>query len=185
MSNEAVIAFIKKNPISVGCGLLSLVLVAGTYFRGASIPDAEADLAQKSAEAGKHAANIKNAVQLQEHLDALVAANKEIDSRIIRAGQLGVNNQYFFKLESDTGAKLVDFRQVPLPTAPKGPKTAFNPVAFNVSVQGSLAQLIDFLHRLESGAHYCRVLTANCAVAPLQRDGPLTLSLTLELLGLP
>jgi hypothetical protein len=172
MTNEELLAFIKKNPIGVGCGVLSVALGAAAYIRGGSLPDVEAELVQKTAEADKHAANITNAVQLPEHLEALVEANKEIESRIIRAGQLGVNNQYFFALERDTGTKLIDFAQLPLQPA-KGPKTAFTPVGFKVSVQGTQAQLLDFLHRLESRAHYCRVLLATCGVSPAKRDGPL------------
>lgn len=184
MSGDDLKALVKKHPVSVICGLVSVALVAVIYFRGGEIPDSEADLAQKSAEAERHAANIKNMAQLKEQLEAMVAANKEIDARIIRAGQLGINNQYFFKLESETGTKLVDFRQAPLQPV-KGAKTVYTPVPFNVSVQGTLPQLFEFLHRLESGAHYCRVISASCGTAPANRGGPLTLSLNIELLGLP
>ena len=184
MNTAELLAFIKKNPISVGCGLLCVLLGAGIYFRSSEIPDAEAALAQKSAEAARYAANIKNAAQLKEQLDALVAASKEIDSRIVRAGQLGVNSQYFYKLENESGAKLIDFRQGSLVTV-KGAKTIFNPIGFTVSMQGNLAQLVDFLHRLESGAHYCRVLSATCGTTGTGRSGLLTLTLSLEFLGLP
>lgn len=184
MSGDDLKLLVKKHPVSFGCGVLSLALAAGIYFRGGEIPESEAELAGRSAEAERFAANIKNAAQLKEHLDALVAANKEIDARIVRAGQLGINNQYFFKLESETGTKLVDFRQSPL-QAVKGAKTVFAPVPFTVSVQGTLPQLFEFLHRLESGAHYCRVMSATCGVASANRGGVITLGLNLELLGLP
>ncbi len=185
MNTAELLAFIKKNPISVGCGLLCLILGAGIYFRSSEIPDAEAALAQKSAEAARYAANIKNAAQLKEQLDVLVAASKEIDSRIVHAGQLGVNSQYFYKLENESGAKLIDFRQGSLVAAPKGTKPSFNPVGFTVSVQGNLSQMIEFLHRLESGAHFCRVTSATCGTTGTGRSGLLTLTITLELLGLP
>lgn len=184
MSGDDLKVLVKKHPVSVGCGLLSLALAAGIYFRGGEIPDSDADLAARTADAERFATNIKNSAQLKEQLEALVAANKEIDARIIRAGQLGINNQYFFKLESETGTKLVDFRQAPLQPV-KGAKTVFTPVPFNVSVQGTLPQLFEFLHRLESGAHYCRVIGATCGIAPANRGGPMTLALNLELLGLP
>lgn len=184
MSGDDLKALIRKHPVSFGCGLLSILLGVGIYFRGGEIPDSEAELAERAAEAERFAANIKNAAQLKEQLDAMVAANKEIDVRIIRAGQLGVNNQYFFKLESETGAKLVDFRQAPLQPV-KGAKTIFTPVPFTVSVQGTLPQIFEFLHRLESGAHYCRVISATCGITPANRGGLITLGLNLELLGVP
>jgi hypothetical protein len=184
MTNEELIAFVKKNPISVGCGVLALAMAGAIYFRAEEIPTAEIELAQKTAEAERYALNINYAAQLKEHLDALVAANKEVDARLVRVGQLGTNTQFFYKLQSETGVKLVDFRQNTT-TAAKTAKSAFVPVSFAVSIQGTLPQLLDFLRQLESGAHYARVLTATCGANPAQRNFPLTMSLTLELLGLP
>lgn len=185
MTNAELMAFVRKNPISVGCGALALLLGAAVYFRSSEMPAAEADLLQKSAEADRHGANLKAAAQLKEQLDALIAANKEIDSRVVRGGQIAINTQFFYKLSSETGVKLNDFRQAP-PAAPgKGPKTVFTPVGFTVSTSGSLEQLIDFLHRLEGGAHYCRVNSATVAAPTGNRTGPLTMTLNLELLGVP
>ena len=181
MTNEELFAVIKKNPISVGCAVLCIALGAGIYFRRGEIPEAEAELAQKTAEADRYASNIKNSVQLKEDVDALAAANKEIDTRIIRAGQLPANLQFFYKLFGESGVKSLDLRQGGL-SSTKG-KT-YTPVMFSVSVSGDLNQIMHFLTLLESGARYVRVLTANCTV-PSDRNGPLTLALNLELLGVP
>lgn len=185
MTSEEQMALIKKNPISVGCGVLSLLLVAGLYFRSDAIPAAEAELAQKATEAERLAANIKYSDKLKEQLEALVAANKAIDAGIIRASQVGTNTQYFYKLESDTGVKLVDFRPLSVAAPAKGAKAAFAPVGFNVSAQGTLPQILDFLRLLESGTRYSRVMTASVSGTVTNRKVPLTLSLTVELLGLP
>ncbi len=183
MTNEELLAFIKKNPISFGCGVVAVGLAVAIYFRGGEIPAAEAELAQRTAEAERYAANITYSVSLKEQHDALVAAVKEIDSRLIRASQLGINNQYFFKLESDTGVTMVDFRQGQI--AAGRAKGAYSPVPFNVAVQGEMPQVIHYLNLLESGAHYCRVLSASFTPVSPTRPGYLSVSLNLELLGLP
>jgi hypothetical protein len=183
MTNKELVAVIKKNPISVGCGLLCLAIGAGIYFRSDAIPEKEAELAAKSAEGEKHALNIKNSHDLKEQYDTLVAANKEIDSRLVRAQLLGANSEIFFKLERETGVKIIDPRQTGQ-TAPKGAQK-FTAVAFAVAAQGDLTQILSFLHRLENGDHYCRILSANLSLNGLKRDAPLTLTLSLELLGLP
>jgi hypothetical protein len=103
---------------------------------------------------------------------------------LIRASQLGLNQQYFYVLQRETGVKLLEFRQAGLTSNAKGPKTAFNPVQFTVAVNGTLAQVMDFLFRLESGAHYCRVNSAQLFTAAGGRTA-MTLQLSLELLGLP
>lgn len=185
MTNADLLALLKKNPIGVGCGVLSLVLAAGIYYRGGQVPEAEAALTQKSAEGERYSANLKNAAQMKEQLDALVAANTEIARRLAHVGQSLSNSQYFYKLESESGVKLAALTQTTTVAPKAGGKAAFIPVGFGVTVQGSLAQLLDFLRRLESGARYCRVLNVSCSGSSGDHNAPLTLSLNLELLGLP
>ncbi len=185
MTNEDIFAFARKNPVGVVCGVLSLALAAGIYFRAGEVPDAEANLLQKTIEADRYSANLKNAAQLKEQYEAMVAASKEIDARLVSASELGLNNQYFFKLENETGTKLVDFRQGGT-IGGKGTKALYASVMFTISGQGDLAQLLHFLRLLESGAHYCRVQTATCSPASgTVRRGLLTLTLNLEVLGTP
>lgn len=184
MTNAELLAFVRKNPIGIGSGALALVLAGAIYYRSGQVPESEAELAQKSAEGERYAANLKYATQLQEHYDALVAANKAIDARIVRASQFGKNLQYFYKLESETGVKLTTDPRISPPAAKKDPKAAYVSIPCNLSVQGTLPQLLGFLRRLENGTHYCRVLNVSLVPAP-DRNAPLSLSLNLELLGLP
>lgn len=183
MTNQELVAFVKKNPVTVACGLLSLALVGGIYFRGDLIPAAEAELAQKSAEGERYAANIRNSEQLNEQYAILVAANKEIDARAVRVSQFGANSQFFYKLESESGVKLADPSQTTR-SAPKG-KTLFVPVAFSISAQGDMPQLVHFLRLLEGGTRYSRVLTASINQSGVNRSAPLTMTLNVELLGVP
>ena len=188
MTNEERMALIKKNPISVGCGVLSVLLIAGIYFRSDEIPTAEADLASKSAEAERLSLNRANANQLKEQYDELVAANKTIETRMVKAASsgLGQNTQYFYRLFAETGVKQIDFGQTTNVVAPpKGGKATYTPIAFRVVVQGSFAQVMTFLGQLEEGTHYCRVMTAQLSGSAANRSSLLTLSLQLELLGLP
>jgi hypothetical protein len=184
MSNEELIAFVKKNPVGIGCGLLSLALGGFIYFRSGQIPESEAELVQKSSEGQRLASNLNNANQLQEHHDALVAANKAIDARLARASQFAKNLQYFYKIESETGVKLTTDPRISPPAVKKDAKAAFIALPCSLSVQGTLPQLLVFLRRLENGTHYCRVLTFSLA-GSADRNGPLNLSVNLELLGLP
>ena len=181
MTTADLMTVVKKHPVGIGCGLLSLLLAVGIYYRGGQVPDAEDQLTQMAAEGEKYAANLKNAAQLKEQLESLVTANKEIDRRLIHAAPL-TNYQYFYQLESESGVKLIVLNQTTtVVTKPSG-KNAFTTIAFSISAQGTLAQQLNFLRRLESGAHYCRVLTATCVTSP---NNLLTLSLSIEVLGLP
>jgi hypothetical protein len=183
MTNQELGALIKRNPAVVVCGLVSLLLIAGIYFRQGLIPEAEAELAQKAAEGDRYAANIRNSDQLKEQYTDLLAASKEVDARAVRVSQIGSNIQFFYKLESEAGVKLADPSQVTR-VAAKG-KTVFLPVGFNVSAQGDMAQLLLFLRMLENGTRYTRVVSASLTQSVVNRSAPLALTLNLELLGYP
>jgi hypothetical protein len=186
MSNEELIAFLRKNAVAVGCVVASLAIGVTIYLRSDLLPEAEKVFAQNAQKAALLAANIEDSQQLKEQHTALAASNQTISDRMIRVGQLAENLQYFYRLESDTGAKLTDLRQVPQPAplTKNAPKTAFSPVGFAVTAQGTYPQLMDLLRRLEGGEHYCRVLT--CSVHPVaeQRGGAIQMALSLELLGI-
>jgi hypothetical protein len=185
MTNDELKALVKKNPISVGCGALSVLFAVGLYFRSDAIPEAEAELQQKSGEAERYALNVKNADRLKEQFDAITAFNKTIESRMVRVSGQGANTQFFYKLFADTGVKQVDFRQSTSTANLQKGKGAYLPVVFNVSVMGTLPQVLDFLRQLESGTHYSRVMIASCSVGSAARNGPVTLQLNVELLGIP
>jgi hypothetical protein len=148
------------------------------FIRSDAIPEANALLDAKSSEARRYDLNLANSTQLKEQYDAIVEATKEIQSRLIRPQQLGINQQYFYRLESEHGVKLTELRQDPR-TQSKG---QFISVGFSLTVQGDFPSVIGFLQGLEQGAHYCRVLNAVCSG---DGSGPVTLVINLELLGQP
>lgn len=178
MTTPELVAAFKKHPIPFTAGVFSLALAVLMYFRMGAIPDANQKLDDKSALARKYELNIAHAAQLKEHLDAITEANKTIDSRLIRAREIGINQQFFYKLESDSGVRLVDLRQGNQAPA----KGGFAPVSFTVALEGDFPQVLRFLRGLESGTHYCRITQASCSGG---RGTLLNLTLTLQLLGRP
>jgi len=185
MNKEQVIDFVRKNPVGFASGVLALLLVGALYYRSEELPAAEGLLADKTAEENRLTTNLKNAVQLKEQLVTLETAEKEILTRLVRPSQLATNNQYFYKLESETGTKLIDLRQNTVGNAKASSKSGFLPVSFSLTLQGDYAQLLGTLRRLENGAHYCRVLSLSLSNAGGVRAGVQTLALTIELFGQP
>lgn len=185
MSNEELIAFLRKNVISVSCVVVSILIGFALYYRSDLLPDAEKVLGEKTKQGELLAANIEDSAQLKEQHAALVAANEAISERMLHVGQLAENLQYFYKLESDTGTKLSDPHQIPWsPPAKAAAKTNFTAIGFTLTAQGDYGQLMDLLRKLENGEHYCRVIT--CSIRPANLDlrgGPLLMSLSLELMG--
>jgi hypothetical protein len=187
MTNQELVALVRKNPVVVAGVVLALAFGMASYFRSDGIPTAEADRDAKNAEADRLALNIKHAAQLNEQLAALAAARDAIEPRLIHPGELATNLQYFYKLEAETGTKLVELHQNAPPPTRAPLKTLFNPVSFSLTVEGDYASVLTFLRRVEGGAHYCRVLSAVMrSTAPTaDRNDAVRLALGLELLGTP
>jgi hypothetical protein len=186
MSNEELIALLRKNIICVACVIASIAIGVTIYLRSGLLPESEKVFQENNQHAALLAANIEDSEHLPDQHAALVAANQVIAGRMIGVGQLAENEQYFYRLESDTGAKLQDLRQIPMAAQSKNaPKTAYVRVGFDVAAQGTYAQLMDMLRKLENGEHYCRILTCNIHPIGEVRGGTLQMSVALELLGVP
>lgn len=189
ISNEQVAALLKKNPVVTAAVVICVGLAIAHYLRGDLGAAAASQLDERTKEGQRLAANIKNSVQLPEQLAHVAAAAKEVDTRLVRVGSLANNLQYFYKLEADTGVKLIDLRQTTDPG--RAAKAGRIPVSFTLTLHGEYPQVLDFLRRVESGAHYCRVRSAN--VVPFDagagssglRSDAAKLTLNLELLGVP
>ncbi len=189
MTSPEMIAILKKQPIGFSCGLLCLIIAAVLYIRSDKISESQAEAEAKSAEAAKILTNVSNSKNLPEQVAEIQALRKEMDSRLIRAGQLAINLQYFYKLEAETEVKLLDVRQN---NPPRGPKALYIGIPYSLSVQGTFKQLLVFLHRLEDGTHFCHFTSASFSKsgaadpnAAGTGNESMTVSLNLELLGTP
>jgi Tfp pilus assembly protein PilO len=183
MTSADLIAVLKKHPIGFGCALVSIVCGVLIYLRSGNIAEGQEELEARSAEAAAMVANIRNSSNLAEQVAEVQAQAKELEGRLMKAGQLAVNLQYFYKLETENEVKLVDVRQN---TPPKNAKGLYTGIPFIVSVQGSFTQVMNFLNRLQHGRHFCRINAANFSKTTGASGGTLVnLSLNLELLGQP
>jgi Tfp pilus assembly protein PilO len=177
---------VKKQPIGFACGLVCLLCAGWLYFRSGELDARQQEYGNKSAEANRINSNVTIAKTLPEQVAEIQAVTKELESRLVRAGQLAVNLQYFYKLEAETEIKLLDVRQNNLPRS--GPKTQYIGVPYTVNVQGSYKQVMNFLQRLEKGRHFCRITSATFTKFGGSADSgapSLTLALNLDLLGQP
>lgn len=179
-------SFFKKHPLSISCALLSLILAVVIVFRRGSLPSASSELEAKQSQGERLKTNVTNAQHLTEQIDTLTVANAKIASRLVRPSELAKNQQYFYRLEAETGTKYSELRPPSTGSGVKGTMTNFVAVPYAVTVEGTYDQLLTYIRRLESGAAYCRIVSAN-----FSRTGNditsqnLVLALNLELLGLP
>lgn len=179
-NSKTIIGGLKKYPVLVVSGMISVVLLTTLYFRSDLLAAQQIELDKNTVESNRHRANIVYASQLQEQLNFLMDANKAVKDRALLVGGLGQNLQYFYRLESEVGIKYIDLR--PNARTPVVAQSAvYVPLNYTVNVQGDFLQIITFLKRLEQGAYFCRI---NSAVAA-SSGSSVTLNLNLDLLGVP
>lgn len=195
MTTKDLSVWLKKHPFTAACAGLSLLLAAGYFFRQGSVPEAEALLEQRTTESRRLKANISNGTALKDHVAALEDANAKIDQRLMRAADLARNQQYFYKIEADTGVKLADLRPGGAAApgarpAAAGAKKHFSTVPYTCTVQGTYSQLLAFLQKLEQGEHFPRILSASVSMgggggedAASEADPILSLTIGIEFLG--
>jgi Tfp pilus assembly protein PilO len=185
MTSADLTAILKKHPVGVASVLVAIACGVVIYLRSGDIPASQAENEARSAEAAKMNSNVRNSANLAEQVTEIQAQRKELEGRLLKAGQLAVNLQYFYKLETETEVKLVDVRQG---GPARGGKSPYVGVPFSVTVEGSFAQVMNFLGRVQNGRHFCRVTTASFAKAGgsnVPGVSDMTLALNLELLGQP
>lgn len=182
-------ALVKKHPIGAVAVLVSVACGVLLYVRSSSIAERTRASEDKAREAAGMQANITNSVGLAEQTEKMKEAAKEVDSRLVRRNQLAINLQYFYRMEADSGVKILDVRQGELPQQRNAPRTTYVGIPYNVSVQGTFAQTLSFLKRLENGRHFPRFISVTYTKAgSSDRAGPgdlMNLSINLELLGAP
>jgi hypothetical protein len=177
MNAASIIALVKKQPVGFVCGALSLVCAVLLYLRNDKIEEKQAENETKSAEAGKILANVRNAKDLPEQVAEIQTLTKELDSRLVHAGQLAINQQYFYKLEAETEVKIVEMR----PNNPAPTKGLYVGIPYTLGVHGNFKQLMAFMQQLEGGRHFCRFGSATFTKVGGADD--MSLNLTIELLG--
>jgi len=150
-------AMAKKQPIGVACGAIALVCAAILYFTGDKVDEVRTQSEDLSKTAKAIRTNVDNSQGLPQQTDAIQKAVKEVDNRLIRASQLAINLQYFYRLESETGVKLVDVHQGSTNVLRGGQsKTPYSSVSFSVNIQGNFKQVLDFIQRIENGPRIAR-----------------------------
>ncbi|MBA4138036.1 MAG: hypothetical protein C0518_12020 [Opitutus sp.] len=191
MTGADLLALIKKQPIAFLCGVIVIASAAALFLRGEAVNEAQALFQAKDTEANKTEANARHTAGLAEATAEMQEVGKQFDGRLLRAPQLANNLQFFYRLEADTGVKLLDVRQNPIPAPKQGaPRPTYVGIPFTANVQGNFAQVYDFIRRVEAGPHFLRFNQLTLSkLAPAGGAGgapdAMTAQLQVEILGTP
>jgi Tfp pilus assembly protein PilO len=185
MNTESIKALYKKYPVGIIASAVAIIVLGLLFYRHAALAEMQAQRDQKVLDRDRQFENKTHASLLEAQLQAMESANATIRTRLINPNDLANNLQYFYKLETEAGVKLLN---TPRPASEnlKASKGLYVPVQYAVSVQGSYRQVLTFLRKLEQGIYYCRVKSAVCSQAQQTNENApaeVVLSLNVELLG--
>lgn len=191
MNLESIKALVKKFPVGSSALVVGLIMLVALVVRYLDVDTLQETHDKTAAEGQRLASNISHASQLTEQTQVLEAANTVIASRLVNPSDLAINLQYFYKLEAETGVKLLDTRPVDSRAGAKAAaKGLYTPVQYVVSLQGGYGRVLAFLRKLEHGTYFCRVISSSLSEAQADQDrsggeksSEMVMSLTVELLG--
>lgn len=181
-------AMAKKQPISVACGVIALFCAVVLYLRSDKVDESKALYEDKAKAAKAILANVSNSQSLPQQADAIQHAVKDLEGRLIHASQLAINLQYFYRLESDTGVKLVDVHQGTTGQPRTGAaKSNYAAIPFAVNIQGNFKQVLDFIQRVENGPRIAHFNSVSYTKAGGENAGTdqFSVSMGIEFLGTP
>ncbi len=184
MTGADLIILLKKHPIGVACGIVSLIGGVTIYLTSDTIDTTKQQLDEVTQQSEAMASNVRNSTGLVQQTEAIQQAAKQLESRLVKANQLATNLQYFYRLESDTGVKLTDVRQN---QAGRPGGSLFIGIPYVVTMQGNFKQVLEFLQRIENGKYFAKYtsISFNKAAGDTTAGGLLSVSMSIELLGTP
>lgn len=105
-----------------------------------------------------------------------------IDRNLATQADLAGNLDYFYQIEKTTRIRLANLSQ--LSSQATTAETAYLAIPFSLRLNGTYAQILAYLHALETGPRLVRVKTYRFSQGDNAADG-LSLDLTVEMLGHP
>jgi Tfp pilus assembly protein PilO len=173
-----------RYPFCAVCIVVSLLLAGANLRLRFWLGDQATQLhaqAQKGDEVLKF---ISRGSQLRSELTAARAATQRIAENLVVEKNIPENFWYFYKIEQDTGAKLVELQQRPAPLPESGAPATYRRVPYMLKMSGPFRNVVAFLQQVETGPRLGRI-----SGFVLQRQdlttGRVVLQLDLEMLGFP
>lgn len=153
----------RRYPFASICLCVTMVALALYGYRYGILNEERELLVQKRSEADLSQRNLRNSADLPEHLAALQKGVTSLEEKLMRPGDVAAYQQFFFKLETESGVKIARHQPVVSSRGAKEtkdkPTGAYRPMAFEAVVDGTFAEGIRFLRNLESGPRHYRLVS--------------------------
>ncbi len=182
---EVILKVIKQRPTATVSLVIALVLGVFYYIRGGHLEAVIEEQAFAENEWNRIEFNVRRARDLEQHLDQMRIVEEEIASRLMNPAEVAINYDYFYRIERETGVRLVTINQtgqVDSRGVPGLPALSnYSAVGYTLSVEGNFSQVLDFLSEVANGRFLARVSAINISSAAQGRG--VTANLQCQILG--
>lgn len=193
MTFAGILSYIKKNYIVSISGLVFVVCLGVHFVRSEQITRLAAEYDDLSIKRSRILKNLKNASDLESDLAELKDLKAQVDEKLFSPGDLATNQRYFYQIESATGVRLGTIQQIikPLPAGKKNKKaralaakSEFQEIVYDMSVQGTYANVLKFLREIEGGEAFCSMDGFSAVSVKGGGEQPeVTMRVTIDVLG--
>lgn len=186
MNREQIIQYIKKYPIAVtGLGV-AIVFGIVLYLRSGVLPELEEKYEESDKTVQMMRRNDVNAVNLSQSLEEIRSLVAEMESRLMKEDARTNHLRYFLSLAEDSKVEMSD----PLNTGriaagPKQPLKTYSQLQWKIRVTGKLSNVLDFIHKAETGFHPISIQALNISPVQNRQDGTVAVELNLNVLAKP
>lgn len=173
-----------RYPFCASCLGLAVLLLAANVWLRINVVRLTALQQDHAHEGDAMLKMIARGAQLRAELTAVRAAARRITDNLVVEKNIPENFWYFYKIEQDTHAKLVELQQRPALLQDSGAQTSYKRVPYSLKFSGSFRSVVAALQRLEYGPRLGRIDGFQMVRQDPASDN-VTLQVSFELLGYP
>jgi Tfp pilus assembly protein PilO len=175
-------AQIRRAPLVAANVVILLILGVANYFLWQRQQDLNLQHTEVKRSGEAVMLSLAGQARVSGELVRVQDALKVIDQNLVAEGDLAENLGYFYQMETISHVRLSQLNQLnALPVQDGNP---YKSIPFTLRASGSFAQIMAFLHAMETGPRLLRIKSFGLGRAELKTSA-LSLDLTVELLGSP
>ncbi|HVU18019.1 MAG TPA: type 4a pilus biogenesis protein PilO [Candidatus Didemnitutus sp.] len=174
-------ALVARRPVVTVLVTLFVVLLVANYFlwqQRHTVTLQHEEVVRRGLEVAKA---LTDQARTKTDLTQLQDALAQIDRSLVVEGEMEVNLGYFYKIERLSRVRLSQLNQLSALPGPDG--SPYRAVPFSMHVNGTYAQIMNFVHQLETGPRLVRIRTYSFVRSADVKSKNLDLDLTADLLA--
>jgi Tfp pilus assembly protein PilO len=174
------LAVVRRHPLSALCGIICILCGFASWYIYGNMRWLELEHKQLSTDGDLMMATLITGPSIRTELEAVRDVTRRLDDNLVVEDNLAENLWYFYKIEQQTKARLLELHQLNSPISDS--KSLYKRIPYSLRVSGNYEETAAFLYAIETGPRL-----ANITLVDFRRVEPgglaVILQINVELLG--